>query len=255
MRPGLDIRDEAMRAFISSMSQLQATAPTWCAGWSAHDLAAHVAAAAEERANLIEEYLAGDPPRATRSWEVREPPYRAMPDAALRERLVEQAARFESNLSALREDDMIPYTGWVMSAQQFRMHSHSEAVLHRWDLVGDDDIGIRWLSDPSMVTHALAVFAAVPALAEAQRWRSRDSVSSPLVLRCDGRPDVAVTPGKALSGATDGEAVVLDLRPHEVPLVLWGRCPSRLRDPKANGETIDSVLHRLLGRLPPQSSR
>ena len=178
-----------------------------------------------------------------------------MPDAALRERLVEQAVRFESNLTALREDDMIPYTGWVMRAEQLRMHSHSEAALHRWDLVGDDDMGIRLLSDRAMVTHALAVFAAVPALAEAQRWRSRDLVSSPLVLRSDGRPDVVVAPGEAFSGATDGEAVVLDLRPHEVPLVLWGRCPSRLRDPNANGETIDGVLHRHLGWLRPQRSR
>ena len=37
------------------------------------------------------------------------------------------------------------------------MHSDSEAVLHRWDLVGDNDVGVSLLSDPAMVTHALAV--------------------------------------------------------------------------------------------------
>jgi Mycothiol maleylpyruvate isomerase N-terminal domain len=80
---------------------------TWCSGWSAHDLTAHVTAAAEERADLIDDHLAGKPSRATRSREVREPPFRAMPDAVLRERLQENAVRFERNVSALREDDTI----------------------------------------------------------------------------------------------------------------------------------------------------
>jgi hypothetical protein len=52
-----------------------------------------------------------------------------------------------------------------MTAERLRAHSHSEAALHRWDLVGDDDISIRLVSDPSMVTHALAAFDALPALA------------------------------------------------------------------------------------------
>src|SRR5271166_1351953 len=95
MSADLAVRDEAMRAFIATLSALEETAPTWCPGWSVHYLTAHVAAAAAERANLIEDYLAGKPGRATRSWEVREPPFRAMPDAALRQKLVEQ--RFASN--------------------------------------------------------------------------------------------------------------------------------------------------------------
>jgi hypothetical protein len=52
------VRDEAMSELIATLNQVHSTAPTWCAGWSAHD-------------------------------------------------------------------------------------SHSEAVLHRWDLVGDDDTSVR----------------------------------------------------------------------------------------------------------------
>jgi hypothetical protein len=107
MTNAMSLRDDAMRAFISSASELPASAPTWCSGWSAHDLTAHVTAAAEERADLIDDHLAGKPSRATRSWEVREPPFRAMSDAVLRERLQEHAVRFERNVSALREDDTI----------------------------------------------------------------------------------------------------------------------------------------------------
>lgn len=241
----MSVRDEAMREFVSSLLHVHPTAPTWCPAWSAHELTAHVAAAAEERADLIEEHLAGKPARPTRSWEVREPPFRALPDAVLRERLVEHAVRFESNVAALDEGDTIMYTGWAMTAARLRMHSHSEAVLHRWDLVGDDGIGIRLLSDPTLVSHALAAFDALPALLEAQRWRRPDLAAQPMLLRSGERPDVIVTPGEGLSVAGGGLGVVIELRPHELPLVLWGRCPSRLRDPNAHGESIDDVLQRL----------
>ena len=245
MTNAMSLRDDAMCAFISSVSRLPASAPTWCSGWSAHDLTAHVTAAAEERADLIDDHLAGKPSRATRSWQVREPPFRAMPDAVLRERLQEHAVRFERNVSALREDDTILYTGWAMTAQRLRMHSHSEAVLHRWDLVGDDAVGIQLLSDPAMVTHALAVFDALPALAESQRWHRSNLVSRPVILRSGGGPDVVVSPGEALLATPNADGVVIELRPHELPLVLWGRCPSRLRDPSANAEILEDVLHRL----------
>jgi uncharacterized protein (TIGR03083 family) len=230
MEAALRLRDEAMRAFISALAPLEPTAPTWCAGWSVHELTAHVTAAAEERAALIDDHLAGKPARATRSWEEREPPFRAMHDAELREQLVKQAVRFESSVAALKEDDTILYTGWEMTAERLLMHSHSEAVLHRWDLVGDDDISIRLLSDPAMVTHALAVFDAMPTLAEARRWRESGMV---------------VTPTEGLLPARDGNGVAVGLRPHEPPLLLWGRCPSRLRDPHANAETIQDIMQRL----------
>jgi hypothetical protein len=245
-----NLRDDAMRAFISSLCDVEATAPTWCSGWSAHELTAHVAAAAEERANLIEDHLAGRPSRATRSWEVREPPFRAMPDAALRKRLVEHAVRFEEDVAVLPEGDTVVYTGWAMTAQRLRMHSHSEAVLHRWDLVGDDDVSVRLLSDPAMVTHALAVFDALPALVEAQRWRSANFLTRQVILRSGAGHDVVVMPGEGLSANPDGQGVVIELRPHELPLVLWGRCPARLRNPNANAETLEHVLRRLCDHAP-----
>jgi Mycothiol maleylpyruvate isomerase N-terminal domain len=248
MTTHLAVRDEAMRAFISAVTSVEATAPTWCQGWSAHYLAAHVAAAAEERASLIEDYLAGRPSRATRPWEVREPPFRAMPTAVLRQELAEQAERFESAVAALGSGQTIAYTGWAMSAERLRMHSHSEAVLHRWDLVGDDDISVRLLSDPALVTHAVAVFDAIPALAEAQRWQDRGSPDGPIILRASGQPGVALTPGSGLSMTTPSGGTVIELLPHELPLLLWGRCPARLKNPAVNGESAEEVLRRLVRR-------
>jgi hypothetical protein len=89
------IVDEAMRAFLVALSRVEPSAPTWSSGWSAHEVTAHVAAAAQERADLIEEHLAGHPARATRTWQEREPPFRALPGEQLRDRLVLEAGRFE----------------------------------------------------------------------------------------------------------------------------------------------------------------
>src|SRR4051812_42850898 len=63
---------------------------TACRGWTAHELVAHLAAGANEEADLIEAHLAGAA-RATRSFDEREPAFRALPDTELRDRLVGEA--------------------------------------------------------------------------------------------------------------------------------------------------------------------
>lgn len=243
------IQDEAMRAFVSALSNVEATAPTWCLGWSAHEVVAHVTAAAEERANLIEEYLAGRPSRPTRSREEREPPFRALPDTSLRDRLVVEAARFERAVAALDERDTIVYTGWSMTARLLRTHSRSEAALHRWDLVGDDQISVRLLSDQALTDHALAVFTAIPGLLEAQRWLKASFTSQQVRFRTPGQPDVLVKPEEGLLLAPpEGADIVIEMGPGERLLVLWGRCPARLRHPHADAETVDDLLGRLVAQ-------
>lgn len=240
----MQVCDEAMREFIATVSGLSGSAPSWCAGWSVHEVTAHVTAAAIERADLIEDHLAGHPPRPTRSWEVREPPLRALSTAALRDRVVEEAARFERAVAAMSDGDGLAYTGWHMSAARLRAHSHSEAALHRWDLVGDDETGVRLLSDQRMTEHALAVFAAIPALPEARRWVAVDRA---LRLRSEGQRDVLVAPGHEPCMA-DPSGDAIELRPHERLLVLWGRVPPGLRRPDGPPETVDELVSQLAGR-------
>jgi hypothetical protein len=244
-----EIGDEAMRAFLSALPSREATASTWCLGWSTHEVVAHVAAAAQERADLIEENRSGQSSRPTRSWEVREPPFRSLPDALLRERLITEAVRFERAVSTMSGTDSIEYTGWTMTAERLRSHSHSEAVLHRWDLVGDDDTSRRLLSEPALTTHAVAVFTALPALPEARRWLDARFTDRPVRLRSAGQPDVLVEPGTGLSlvsaDATETSPVI-EMGPCDRLLVLWGRCPAALRSPAENAETVDDLLIRLL---------
>jgi mycothiol maleylpyruvate isomerase-like protein len=240
----MSIHDEAMREFIATVHGLSGSAPSWCAGWSVHEVTAHVTAAAIERADLIEEHLAGQPPRPTRSWEVREPPLRALPTSALRARLVAEAARFECAVAALPDGDRLAYTGWDMNAARLRVHSHSEAALHRWDLVGDDDTGVRLLCEPWMTEHALAVFAAIPVLAEARRWVAADRAQR---LRSEGQRDVLIVPGHEPRLA-DPSGDAIELAPHERLLMLWGRVPPRLRSGqlgrriRPHGLMTDSVM-------------
>jgi hypothetical protein len=97
-----------------------------------------------------------------------------------------------------------------------------------------------------MVSHALRVFDAIPALPEARRWVTS---MRPLVLRVGRQPDVVVVPGKGLTTTAHGDGLVVELESHELTLILWGRCPSRLRDPNATAETVDNIFDRFKTRL------
>jgi hypothetical protein len=97
-------------------------------------------------------------------------PFRALPDARLRDRLVEEAARLTVALNELSGDsarDGVLFTGRRMTAADFAMHSRSECALHRWDLVGRDDIGWAMLSQPELTAHAITVLAGMSSLPEA----------------------------------------------------------------------------------------
>ncbi|WP_345608554.1 maleylpyruvate isomerase N-terminal domain-containing protein [Pseudonocardia adelaidensis] len=243
------ITDPAMAALIGSLSRLEPTAPTWCAGWSAHSIAAHITGAAQERADLIEEHLAGLPGRATRSWEEREAPLRELDGQVLRDRLLIEATRFERNVAAMDPEDALEYTGWTMTAGRMRAHSHSEAALHRWDLVGDDALSRMFMSEPRLTDHALAAFAAIPALNEAQRWSTAAFSVGSFRLRSAGLDDVLIRRGSApllVPQATAAPAdPVVELDVADRLLVLWGRVPPELR-PAGGPVDVDQLVEHLL---------
>src|ERR1700730_18476981 len=66
---------------------------TQCAGWTVHELTAHLAAGPAEMADLIELELAGESSRPTRPFDEREAPYRALPSARVRRAFVEESLR------------------------------------------------------------------------------------------------------------------------------------------------------------------
>jgi uncharacterized protein (TIGR03083 family) len=238
------------------LTTLLATPPnrlTACRGWTAHELVAHLAAGAAEEADLIEAHFAGATP-ATRSFEEREPPYRALPDAELRDRLVTEAARLTVALEKLsaNAEDRVPFTGRDMTAADFAMHSRSECALHRWDLAGRDDVGWEMLCQPALTRHALGVLGSMSALPEAPANRVRAGGREVhVILRSAPADDVVIT--LADSTVTLAMQPVGDRRPDvELDpaarlLLLWGRRdPSAPVDVRATGLAAE-VVASLLG--------
>jgi Mycothiol maleylpyruvate isomerase N-terminal domain len=151
--------DEAT-AFLSTLQATAPDAPTACAGWTAHDLVAHLTAGAAEMADLTERAATGQAPRATRDFATREAPFVAMADAELRHRLVLEAIRLGVAIDALAPDgpaSTVAFSGRRLSAAELTMHGRSEAALHRWDMAGDDDISEELLAQPELTAHAVAV--------------------------------------------------------------------------------------------------
>jgi hypothetical protein len=235
MSDGTDINET--QAFLETLDRLPPNALTACAGWTVHDITAHVAAGADEIARLFEAYGEGLPVPPTRTFDEREPEYRAMDDAALRKRLFTASMRMGSAMQAVfaREPDaVIPFTGQPMTAAAFAMHSRSECAIHRWDMVGDDEVSWKLLSQPEITAHAVNVLAPMlfsrgcgAGLAPAGGFEAR--------IRATGQPDLLVrrdNAGPQLSLEPDDGSPAIETDAAARLLFIWGRRPgdpSRIR--------------------------
>ena len=85
-------------ALMDTLEDVRPDSSTACSAWSAHDIVAHLAAGAMEHADLIEHRLSGHPERATRGFEERELPFRALDHDTLMVRLVDEIVRGTSRL-------------------------------------------------------------------------------------------------------------------------------------------------------------
>lgn len=226
------------RAFMKALDEVKPDAPTACAEWTAHDLIAHLAAGAQEIAELIEDTIAGRPLRPTRSFDEREAPFAALPDDQLRHAMVEVTARKIVATRALAErgaDATFEFTGRLFTAPQLETHSRSEAALHRWDLVGDDEEGDALLAQPELTRHAVTVLNTLPLLSEAPAARAAQGGLSDaqVVLRSPGQPDVVLIASADTArlelvqdGSVDGDAIVTTDAVNRL-LTLWGRRSTR----------------------------
>jgi uncharacterized protein (TIGR03083 family) len=233
-----------LKALAAVLGDLEPTAPTACAEWTVHDLVAHLAAGAKETAELVEGHLAGQPARPTRGFDERERPFRALAHDELLVALAEQSRRKLAALDALadRDDhDAVAFTGTTMTAAQFQTHARSEAALHRWDLVGDDDLSHQLLGQPELTRHAVAVLNAMPVLDESARIRQSPEPRR-IVLTSPGQPDVVIEARPAgarfelveeqavadRDGPATGDILLATDAANRL-LILWGRRSSQRR--------------------------
>lgn len=225
-RPSRVMKIEA-DAFFETLDATPPDALSACVGWTAHDVTAHLAAAAVEVALNLEAYGEGLPVPLTRGFEEREAPYRAMGHVELRTQLpvsIERAAVALDAVLNSQPDAVVPWTGRQMVVATFITHMRSELALHRWDLVGDDDVSMTLLAQPELTDHAVTV------LGRALVVRGAASVTTNLsaAISSPGTQDVlALVDGEGArlirSEEKSDSAVIGD--PAARLLLLWGRRP------------------------------
>ena len=229
-------QQDSVEYFLAAIASVPADAPTACTGWTAHHVAAHLAAGFEEVNALIADFLAGRPSRDTRTFAEREAPFIAMADDALRERLRGYLSTTRNVLADFRAagpDAVFHFNGAAFTSAQMTVHRDGELAIHRWDLLGDDAIGDELLSTPAFTHHAVFLLNALPMLAEAatNRVAGTGLRATTVVLRTSGQPDVALdvdADGEARfvhgdsEGSITGECVVTTDAANRL-LTLWGR--------------------------------
>jgi uncharacterized protein (TIGR03083 family) len=238
----------AFIAFVDTLLSADPHAPTRCAGWTVHELTAHLTAGSAEIADLVELELAGSPTRPTRDFEEREAPFRGLAPKELRREFFMKALKATvavDRLAALAGDRRVAFTGSVLDAPTLTLHIESELVLHRWDVVGSDDTSVRALSDPRMGLHAAKTVAGM----RPNVFPPRSGDCKTVILRSVGAPDIAVTGG----AFTTIEPAMRDL-PHPVvhchpavkTLLLWGRRPEpSLPAPNGEPDVVEAVTAML----------
>lgn len=242
-------RSQEAEAFLDARQHFAAEAVSACEGWTAHEVTAHLAAAAAEVTRHLEPYLDGSPVPATRSFEEREAPYRAMTNTELLRRLEAEEHRAQVVIGQVLDREpnaAIPWTGRQMVVAKFVPHLRNEFAIHRWDIVGDDDTSTKLLSQPELTEHAVGVLGQILL----RRGRSRDPVPNEdfhLRLRAPGTPDVRVIVESGLATlqlpGTRADEPCVELDPAARTLLIWGRRPA------GGGRVRSYVPQAMLARL------
>jgi hypothetical protein len=237
--------------FAAAIAERPSDAGTWCEAWTARDIVAHQAANAEELSRVLAGALAGEAP-PTRSFEEREPRFRAMSDDMLWSALLWNVEHLtEVADTAVRDmgpDVAVPWTGRTMKVAWFADHMREELVLHRWDVTGDDAIARAALAEPWMTAHSV-VAVGRPLLARGAAALDPNTDAIEARLRAEGTDDVVVTAtlsGTSISRAMPEGIATIESDAATRCLLLWGRRPS---DPSTWHSTAGMATLRRLRTL------
>jgi uncharacterized protein (TIGR03083 family) len=241
--------DHEAHALVAALDAAAPGTPTACAGWTVHELVAHLAAGCEEIADLVEEHLLGQSSRPTRPFEARETPFRSLAWEDLRAAWMTNAGRMIEAVAALDARGpvaAVDFTGTSMTADQLRMHARSEAAIHRWDVCGDDATSDRLLAQPELTAHAAWALSAMTVLDESATRRLTGAPHLRIVLRSPDQPDVTLAGDRfTIAPDDDADAIVETDAAHRL-LVMWGRHspgrPSRITAAPADRDAVDRIL-------------
>lgn len=237
-------------AFLETIDATAPEAVSACAGWTTHEIAAHVAGIAVEVIRHLEPYLHGDPVPATRSFEEREAPLQALEHTDLLRRLDSEEVRMRRLVADVLDRDadaVIPWTGRQMAVAKFVPHLRNEHALHRWDVAGDDEVGAQLLGGRELVGHSVGELGQILLVAGRQHDPDPDT-DFRARLHSEGQRDlcVVVEEGTATLAWADDDRETepsLDIDAAARHLFIWGRRPDR------RGQVRSSLSQPHLARL------
>ena len=220
-------------AFLTTIDAASPEAVSACEGWTTHEIAAHVTGIAMEVIRHLEPYLQGEAVPDTRSFEEREAPLQALGHTELLRRLDSEESQMRRLVAEVLDREpnaVIPWTGRHMAVAKFIPHLRNEHALHRWDVVGEDDISRQLLGSDELVDHSIAELGQI--LLVAGRKHDPDPDTDFRVrLRSEGHRDlrVLVEGGTAtLTWAEDSaDEPWVDIDPVARHIFIWGRRPDR----------------------------
>lgn len=222
--------------FVNAVMSNPPDRVTACDGWTNHELLAHLAAGGAELGAIVGAHLEGAPIPPTTPFEVREAVFRSMADGDLRRAYLAGGAGLTNALAEMLRRNptaTVPFTGWEMDGATLITHIRSELAIHRWDLVGDDDISFDLLSQPELTRHAVRALHQFVGLRESPSARARFAVTpegfSVRIRTTEHQPDVlcSVDGGQGTFHLVDpDDTPALTLDPAGRLLMLWGRRPS-----------------------------
>lgn len=245
-------RPAEVDAFLAVLGTTSPGALTACTMWTAHEVAAHLAAACDEVSAHLRAYGEGRPLTRTRGFEERERPYRALGLGALRRAFEQGEAQVRAEIAAIVDaepDAVLAWTGRQMRVDAFLTHLRSECALHRWDLVGDDETSGALLGSFDLLQHAVSAIGAAPLTARGLATCGADGAPRSLRVRSEGHPDLVVgvgpEPTLGLAESVGTPTLVADQAARL--LLCWGRTPQPPSRIEVTGRVDDARrLRRLL---------
>lgn len=234
MTPPQETPSREAEALLATLAEVDPNTPTACRGWTARNILAHLAAGTKEVADLIELKVNHHRQRPTRGFDEREAAFLAMADTELARAMAAEGERMTAAVAALAatDDPTFLFTGTTLTPKQLGTHLRSEMTLHRWDIVGDDELSQQLLIQPELTRHAVAILDAMRVLYEAPAWRAKlAGVTDGLriVLRSPNTADVVYQHSLTVSsfeivenGPAGGDAVVITDVANRY-LTIWGR--------------------------------
>jgi hypothetical protein len=247
-----DERPIEAEAFLTALQDQSPGALTACEGWTVHDLGAHLAGAFEEVIRHVRAYQAGSPLTSTRTFEEREPEFRALPPARLLRAVERGEQDMRSSVTevlATEPDATLAWTGRTMRIDAFTSHLRNECALHRWDMLGDDETSWRLLSRPKLLEHSIGAVGAGPLCGRGMARDAAEGRALSARVRSDGQQDLLVTvdgngPSLTLTEPGGEPTVVGD--PAARLLMLWGRTPAPAVRLRTVGDHDDAIRVRRL---------